>query len=151
MADPSNEHLRSLLAAFDNCLPEIQALSRLASASAKDVGEYGAGQSPLAVVGRLQMAFPRFVQARQTLQAERDRIARRLQEAEGALAALATAPRPLPGSREERAMAASVREAEGESEQTRADLGLADMRLETAIAWDDVRKGFGRDTDVALR
>ena len=48
-------------------------------------------------------------------------------------------------------MAASVRQAEWESEQARADLALADLRLGTDIAWNDVRKGFGRATDVALR
>ena len=39
MADPGNEHLRSLLVAFDESLTEIQGLSRLASASEKEVGE----------------------------------------------------------------------------------------------------------------
>ena len=106
--------------------------------------------SPLAFVGRLQARIPRFEQARVTLEAERDRIRHRLEDAEVALAAAAAAARPLPGSREEWAIAASVRQAERESDQARADLGLVEMRLGAEIVWDDVRKGLGRAADVAL-
>src|SRR5262249_48075444 len=148
MTEVSNEHLRSMLAAFDESLTEIQALSRLASGSAKEVGEYGAQQSPLAVVGRLQNAIPAFEQARLALDGERDRIARRLHDAEAALATMADTPRPLPGSREEWAIAASVRNAQRESDEARADLGLIEMRLGTAIEWNDVWEGFGRLADI---
>src|SRR5262249_37429118 len=92
-----------------------------------------------------------FEQARLAVQTERDGIAHRLHDAESTLAAIAASPRPLPGSREERAIAASVRQAEWESEHARADLALADVRLETDIAWNDVRKGFGRAVEVAPR
>ena len=53
--------------------------------------------SPLAFVGRLQARIPRFEQARVTLEAERDRIRHRLEDAEVALAAAAAAARPYPG------------------------------------------------------
>jgi hypothetical protein len=150
MAEPSNEHLRSLLVAFDESLTEIQGLSRLASAHEKEIGEFGAQQSPLALVGRLQRAVPAFEQARTALEAERDRTRRRLQDAEAGLATWAATPRPLPGSREGWVMGVSVREAERESDQARADLGL-EMRLGAEIVWDDVRKGLGRAADVAFR
>src|SRR5215468_1748444 len=101
MTEVSNEHPRSVLAAFDESLTEIQALSRLASGSAKKVGEYDAQQSVLGVIGRLQTVIPKFEQARLALDGERDRIAGRLHDAEAALATMADRPRPLPGSREE--------------------------------------------------
>ena len=151
MPEPSNEHLRSLLAAFDDALSEIQRLSCLSSASQAEVAQFGASQSPLAVVGRLQHAIPAFEQARSALGSERDRTRGRLEEAEGALSAVTAAPRPIPGSREERAIAASVRQAERASEQAGADLQLAEARLGVKMVWDDVQQGLGRIADVALR
>ena len=71
--------------------------------------------------------------------------------AEGTLSVVTGAPRPIPGSREEWATAASVRHAEQASEQARADLSLAEARLGVTIAWDDVKQGLGRVADVALR
>src|SRR5215471_13354428 len=117
MTEVSNEHLRSLLLALDKSLTEIQGLSRLAVASEKEVGEYGAHQSVLGVVGRLQTAIPRFEQARLALDGERERIARRLHDAEATLAAMADTPRPLPGSRAEWATTVSAREAERDADQ----------------------------------
>jgi len=69
----------------------------------------------LGIVGRLQAAIPRFEQARLALDGERERIARRLHDAEAVLAALAATPRPLPGSEEDWAMATSARQAEGDA------------------------------------
>jgi hypothetical protein len=150
MAEP-NEHLRSLLAVFDDALSEIQQLIRLSSAPEADVAQFANRQSPLALVGRLQQAIPVFEQARAALGAERDRARARLEETEGALAAVTAAPRPIPGSREEWAIATAVRQAERASEQAGADLQLAEARLGVTIAWDDLHRGLGRVGDVAIR
>jgi hypothetical protein len=151
MADPSNEHLRSLLAAFDDSLNAIQHLSDLSTASKIEVGQFGASQSPLAVVGRLQQAIPAFEQARSALAVERDRTRGRLEEAESALAAVTAAPRPIPGSRAEWAISASVRQAERAVEQASADLQLEEARLEVKLVWENIQHGLGRAADVALR
>ena len=52
---------------------------------------------------------------RLALDGQRERIARRLHDAEAVLAALAATPRPLPGSEEDWAMATSARQAEGDA------------------------------------
>lgn len=88
---------------------------------------------------------------RLALDGQRERIARRLHDAEAVLAALAATPRPLPGSEEDWAMATSARQAEGDADRARADLNLLDARLGTEIAWDDVRKRLARVADIALR
>ena len=53
MTEPVNEYQRSLLTAFDESLAAIDGLRRLASGTEKKVGEYGAQQSTLAVIGHL--------------------------------------------------------------------------------------------------
>jgi len=150
MPEVGYEHLRSLLVAFDESLTEIERLSRLASASGMEVAAYGLQQSPLTVIGRLQNAIPKFEQARLALDGERERIARRLHDAKASLATMAKIPRPLPGSREEWAVEASVRQAERDVDEAQTDLSLLDMRLETQITWDDVRTGLGRVADIGL-
>ena len=150
MAEPS-EHLRSLLAAFDDALAEIQHLSHLSSASEAEVSQFANQRPRLALVGRLQQAIPTFEQARSALGAELDRTRGYLEEAEGALAVVTAAPRPIPGSREEWAIVAAVRQAERASEQARGDLQFAEARLGVTIVWDDVHRGLGRVADVALR